>query len=95
MGIRQSLTATALVLGISAVIIPVLARASAGSERMMGHDTGRMESGRMVHGMMPGGMMGASMMDGGHGGMMRSMNGSGRPNSQWRARPPSDGARPD
>lgn len=102
MGIRQSLTATALAFGIGALIIPALARALGGPESMMDQGTGQMGDGRrMAHsmmpgGMMPGGMMGAGMMSGGHAGMMQSMNGgNGRPNSQWRPRPPGDGARPD
>ncbi len=36
------------------------------------------------------GMLG--IMSGGCGGMMQSMNGGGRPNSQWRNRPPGTGS---
>ena len=101
MGIRQLLTATALAFGIGALIVPALARAPGGPGSMMDQRTGQKGGGGMAHGMMSGGMMsggmmGAGMMSGGHAGMMQSMNGgNGRPNSQWRPRPPGDGARPD
>jgi hypothetical protein len=44
----------------------------------------------MDHGMMGGRVMNGGMMTGGCAGMMRSMGGGGRPNSQWHTHHPSD-----
>jgi len=95
MRIRHSLAAAVVVAGIGGLIVPALAQMQdhAGSppDRGMNQMEG---SGRTAHGMMSRGGMSRGMM-GGCAGMMQSMNGGdGRPNSQWRARPPN-GSAPD
>lgn len=86
MRIRHTLIAAALATVLGGLIVPALAEAPGGSQTMPDQDMGM---GRMGHGMMSSGMMSGDMM-GGCMSMMRSMNGGGRPNSQWQKHPPAD-----
>ena len=99
MRIRHSLAIAALVAGIGGLIVPALAQTQGGAENAPDQGMGQMENGghmgrgMMSRGGMSGGMM-SGMMGGGCAGMMQSMNGGGRPNSQWQAHPPGN-ATPD
>lgn len=95
MRIRHSLAVAALVAGIGRLIVPALAQTQGGAENAPNQGMGQMENGgHMGRGMPRGGMMSRGMMGGGCAGMMQSMNGGGRPNSQWQAHPPGN-ATPD
>lgn len=90
---RHTLIAAALVALLGGLIVPAFADAPGGSPTMPDQGMGRMGHGS--GGMMSGGMMSGSMM-GGCMGMMQSMsNGNGRPNSQWRKHPPTEGSMPN
>ncbi len=102
MSIQHSLAAAALAAVLSGLILPALAQAPGSMNAMpdqgmgtsrMGQDMGR---GMMSRSMMSRGMMSGNTMAGGCAGMMQSMGGGdGRPNSQWRSRPPNGRAVPD
>jgi len=94
MHIRHSLAVAALVAGIGGLIVPALAQMQGGAESAPDQGMGRMENGHMGRGMMSRGGMSGGMMRSGCAGMMQSMNGGGRPNSQWQAHPPGK-ATPD
>ena len=83
MHIRHWLTAAVLAAGVGGLIVPALAQTQ-------GLDGGGEGQGMMSR----GGMMGG-MMAGGCAGMMQSMNGGGRPNSQWHAHPPATRSMPN
>jgi hypothetical protein len=90
MRIQHLLAIAVVVAGAGGLIVPTFAQTP-------GQGTGQMENGgAMGRGMMSGGgMMGgmmARMMGGGCARMMQSMNGGGRPNSQWQAQPQHDAA---
>jgi hypothetical protein len=85
---RPTLIAAALAALLGGLIVPALAETPRGSQTMPGQDMGM---GHMGHGMSGGMMSGGDM--GGCMGMMRSMNNAGgRPNSQWRKHPPTEGS---
>ncbi len=89
---RHRLVVAVLTAALGGLIVPALAEAPGGAQTMPGNGMGmgRMEHGMTSGGTMSGGMMGGMMsggMMGGCAGMMQSMNGAGRPNSQWQQHP--------
>lgn len=95
MHIRHWLTAAALAAGVGGLIVPALAQTQ-GMNGGGGVGQGMMSRAGMMGGMMGGGMMsGGGMMGGGCAGMMQSMNGGGRPNSQWHSHPPATRSMPN
>lgn len=84
MRIRHSLALAVLAAGIGVLVVPAFAQMQDGAAPAPNQGMGNSENnGGMGHGMMSG----RGMMSGGCAGMMRSMSGGGRPNSQWRVNP--------
>jgi hypothetical protein len=99
MRIRHTVIAAALAAVLGGLIVPALAEMPGGSQMMPGQEMGTGMGGHMGHGMTSGGMMSGGMMGsgmtGGCMGMMQSMGGNGRPNSQWQKHPPADRSMPN
>ncbi len=92
MRVQDKLSAAALAVLLGGMIVPAFAQNSGDTRRPPAQGMGQMEGpNRMDQGMTPDSGMSRRCA-----GMMQSMNGgTGRPNSQWHAHPPSGGATPD
>lgn len=95
MSIGNKLAIVALAAALGGLIVPAFAEnGPGGMQNGPDQGTGMDQMGHgMMGGRMHGGMMGG-MMGSGCAGMMQSMNGGGRPNSQWQTHRP-DNATPD